>query len=136
MDSTWLFQPVPNTLLLVGSLITGPDEPEAGFTEWSSQPAAPAKLSDQLRPAILSVVLLALLAGGAFPLLLFAIACPLFPHQANGSLVTRGGAVVGSKLLGQEFTRPEFLIRGLRRQAAAMMECRLVVPTSAQIIPG
>lgn len=58
----------------------------------------------QLRPAILSVLLLTLLTGCVFPLLLFAIGAPLFPAQAHGSLVTRGGIVVGSKLIGQEFT--------------------------------
>jgi K+-transporting ATPase ATPase C chain len=73
-----------------------------------SPPASCAKLSEQLRPAILSVLVLTLLTGGAFPLLLFAIVRPLFPHQAGGTLVTRGGAVVGSELIGQEFTRPEY----------------------------
>jgi K+-transporting ATPase, c chain len=72
-------------------------------------PAAyPAKLSDQLQPAILSVVVLTLLTGCAFPLLLFAIARPLFPHQTGGSLVTRDGGVIGSELIGQEFTGPEY----------------------------
>jgi len=72
-------------------------------------PQAPrAPLSSQFRTAILSVVVLTLLAGGVFPLLVFAIARPLFPRQANGSLVTRTGAVVGSVLIGQQFTRPEY----------------------------
>ncbi len=72
-------------------------------------PEAPrARLNAQFRPAILSVIVLTLLAGGAFPLLLFAIARPLFPRQADGSLVIRNGAVVGSALIGQPFTRPEY----------------------------
>jgi K+-transporting ATPase ATPase C chain len=33
----------------------------------------------------------------------------LFPHQANGSLVTSGGKAIGSQLIGQNFTRPEYL---------------------------
>jgi potassium-transporting ATPase KdpC subunit len=70
--------------------------------------ASPAKLRDQIRPAILSVLVLTLLTGCVFPLLLAAIARPMFPHQANGSLVTRGGVVVGSELIGQEFSRPEY----------------------------
>jgi K+-transporting ATPase ATPase C chain len=41
-------------------------------------------------------------------LLLAAIGRTMFPHQANGSLVTRGGSVIGSELIGQEFSRPEY----------------------------
>jgi K+-transporting ATPase ATPase C chain len=67
-----------------------------------------AKFQDQIRPAITGVVVLTLLTGCLFPLVLFAIGRPLFPHQSNGSLVRTGGAVVGSELIGQEFTRPEY----------------------------
>jgi potassium-transporting ATPase KdpC subunit len=62
----------------------------------------------QLRPAILSILLLTVITGCAFPLLLFVIAAPLFPHQAGGSLIHRRGTVIGSELIGQEFTRPEY----------------------------
>jgi K+-transporting ATPase ATPase C chain len=54
------------------------------------------------------VLVLTLLTGSAFPLLLAAIGWPLFPRQASGSLVTRGGVVIGSELIGQEFSRPEY----------------------------
>jgi len=67
-----------------------------------------ARLGEQLRPAILGVVVLTLLTGCGFPLLLFAIGPSLFPHQASGSLLRRGGLVIGSKLISQEFTRPEY----------------------------
>jgi potassium-transporting ATPase KdpC subunit len=67
-----------------------------------------AKLVDQLRPAILSVLALTLLTGVVFPLVLFAIGRPFFPRQASGSLVRRGGAIIGSALIGQAFTRPEY----------------------------
>jgi len=77
------------------------DEPAFRAAPW-------AKLSEQVRPAILSVLVLTLLTGCAFPLLLFAIARPLFPRQAGGSLIVRGGAVAGSALIGQEFTRSEY----------------------------
>ena len=75
---------------------------------WASPPASGAKLGEQLRPAILSVLVLTVLTGCVFPLLLVAIAWPLFPRQAGGSLVRRRGAVIGSELIGQEFTRPEY----------------------------
>ncbi len=75
----------------------------------SREPASSgAKLREQLRPAVLCVLVLTLLTGCVFPLLLFAIGRPLFPNQARGSLVTRSGAVIGSELIGQEFNRPEY----------------------------
>jgi len=61
-------------------------------------------LCEQLRPAILSVLLLTLLTGALFPLMLFVLVRPMFPTQAKGSLVTRDGVIVGSDLIGQNFT--------------------------------
>jgi K+-transporting ATPase ATPase C chain len=61
----------------------------------------------QLRPALLSVILLTLLTGVIFPLALAALAWPLFPRQAGGSLLVRDG-VVGSELIGQDFTGPGY----------------------------
>jgi K+-transporting ATPase ATPase C chain len=84
------------------------DEPPEGTVQYAFLPASPAKLGDQIRPAILSVLVLTLLTGVAFPLLLAAIGRPLFPRQADGSLLTRGGLVIGSELIGQEFSRPEY----------------------------
>jgi len=78
------------------------------MAQWASPPAPPAKLGKQIRPAILSVLVLTLLTGVLFPLLLAVIGRPLFPRQAGGSLVTRGGVVIGSELIGQEFSRPEY----------------------------
>ena len=75
---------------------------------WAAPPPSQAQLREQIRPAILSVLVLTVLTGCVFPLLLLAIAWPLFPRQAGGSLVRRGGAVIGSELIGQEFTRPEY----------------------------
>jgi K+-transporting ATPase ATPase C chain len=71
-------------------------------------PPVQARLGAQFRPAVLSVLVLTLLTGCVFPLLLFAIGRPLFPRQAGGTLIERGGAVVGSALIGQQFTRPEY----------------------------
>lgn len=61
-----------------------------------------------MRPAILSVLVLSLVTGGLFPLVLFAIGVILFPYQAGGSLTLLGGAVVGSELIGQDFTSPQW----------------------------
>jgi K+-transporting ATPase ATPase C chain len=76
--------------------------------EDSTPPDSPAKPGAQLRPALVSMLALTLLTGCVFPLLLYAIGHPLFPHQAGGSLVTRGATVIGSALIGQDFTRPEY----------------------------
>src|SRR5580765_1884202 len=57
----------------------------------------------EIRPAILVLVLLALITGLAYPLAMTAIAGVIFPKQAQGSLVDKDGKVVGSARIGQEF---------------------------------
>jgi potassium-transporting ATPase KdpC subunit len=84
------------------------EEPAESEAQRVFPPASQTNLRNQLRPALLSVLVLTLLSGVIFPILLFAIGKPLFPHQASGSLVTRGGVVIGSAIIGQAFTRPEY----------------------------
>lgn len=84
------------------------DEFEERASSLPSPTPFQATLKEQFRPAIASVLVLTVLTGCAFPLLLFLIARPLFPRQAGGSFVKHGGAVIGSELIGQEFTRPEY----------------------------
>jgi K+-transporting ATPase ATPase C chain len=67
-----------------------------------------ATLREQLQPALLSVLFLTFLTGTLFPLMLFVLARPMFPTQANGSLVTRDGVIIGSDLIGQNFTSPAY----------------------------
>ena len=62
----------------------------------------------QLRPAVAILALLTLITGFAYPAVVTGIAQVAFPSQANGSLVTKNGQVVGSKLIGQQFTKPEY----------------------------
>lgn len=57
----------------------------------------------EIRPAIVFVIALTLITGLAYPLAMTGIAKFAFPERAQGSLVTRNGAVVGSALIGQEF---------------------------------
>jgi K+-transporting ATPase ATPase C chain len=61
-----------------------------------------------LRTAILGVILLTVLTGCVFPLVLFAIGHLLFRDAADGSLLIRNGVVIGSRLIGQDFSRPEY----------------------------
>lgn len=71
-------------------------------------PLEPVKLREHLRPAVAGIIPLTLLTGCVFPLVLFALGRVLTPVQAAGSLVTRNGIVAGSRLIGQDFTRPEY----------------------------
>ena len=57
-----------------------------------------------LRPALVLFAALSLLTGLAYPLLTTALAQALFPHQANGSLIEKNGQIIGSHLIGQNFS--------------------------------
>jgi potassium-transporting ATPase KdpC subunit len=61
-----------------------------------------------LRPALVLLILLTLITGIAYPLLTTGLAKLLFAPQANGSLVMLGDKVVGTSLLGQNFTQPGY----------------------------
>jgi K+-transporting ATPase ATPase C chain len=53
--------------------------------------------------SLIAIVVLTLILGLAYPLLMTGIGQVAFNHEANGSLVKRGGTVVGSTLIGQDF---------------------------------
>jgi K+-transporting ATPase ATPase C chain len=65
-------------------------------------------LKNQLRPAIVLTIVIMVITGLVYPGLVTVVAQVLFPRQANGSLVTVNGHVVGSELIGQSFTKAEY----------------------------
>ena len=61
-----------------------------------------------LLPALRIMIVMTALTGLIYLAVVTGVAQVLFPSQANGSLVTVDGKVVGSALIGQNFTRPEY----------------------------
>ncbi|MCY2952701.1 MAG: potassium-transporting ATPase subunit KdpC [Planctomycetota bacterium] len=61
-----------------------------------------------IRPAVVSLVLLTLITGVAYPLVVTALAQVVYDGQANGSLLIANGKAVGSELIGQPFTDPRY----------------------------
>ncbi len=62
----------------------------------------------QMLPALRMTLLLTVLTGLVYPGVVTGLCQVLFPGQANGSLITREGQIVGSALIGQNFSKPEY----------------------------
>lgn len=61
-----------------------------------------------LRPALVLFVILSAITGLAYPLLTTGLAQLLFPYQANGSLIEQNGQIIGSQLIGQNFSGKQY----------------------------
>lgn len=63
---------------------------------------------NQLRTSLLMLLTLTVLTGVIYPLAVNGVAQGVFPHQANGSLIRDGERAVGSELIGQSFSGPQY----------------------------
>jgi K+-transporting ATPase ATPase C chain len=66
------------------------------------------KITDDLKTAMLLFIAFSLLTGLIYPLLMTGIIQIAMPEQASGSLIVMNGKVVGSELIGQNFTSPGY----------------------------
>lgn len=95
---------------------------------------------EQLLPGLRIKLFLTVLLGVVYPLTITGISQVVFPHQANGSLVTSGGKLIGSELIGQSFTKPEYFqprpsAAGKGYDASASSGSNLG-PTSSKLLRG
>ena len=61
-----------------------------------------------LRPALCALAIFTLICGFIYPLLVYLIGKSFFPYQANGSLIQRNGQLLGSELIGQQFSQNKY----------------------------
>lgn len=95
-------------------------------------------MRSELVVAVRMVVVTLVLTGVIYPFAVYAFAQLLFPRQANGSMVTAGGRIVGSGLIGQEFTSPGYFhgrpsAAGPRGYDASASGGSNLGPTSAEL---
>lgn len=96
-------------------------------------------MSTHLLPAFRLTLVLTVLTGVIYPAVVTGIAQVVFPAQANGSLETVGGRVVGSRLIGQNFSKPEYFhprpsAAGANGYDAAASSGSNLGPTSQKLI--
>ena len=81
---------------------TPPEEPT------DRQAATSTSIGQMVRTGVLMTVVLTILVGVIYPFVMTGLAQALFHDQANGSLIKVNGQVVGSSLIGQGFSKPQY----------------------------
>ena len=94
----------------------------------------------QILPGLRIKIFMTVVLGVVYPLAMTGISQLIFPKQANGSLITAGGKVIGSEIIGQNFSKPEYFhprpsAAGSGYDATASGGSNLG-PTSAKLIHG
>jgi potassium-transporting ATPase KdpC subunit len=94
----------------------------------------------QILPGLRINIFATILFGVVYPLAITGVCQMLFPRQANGSLLTAGNKVIGSEIIGQNFTKPEYFqprpsAAGSGYDATASSGSNLG-PTSAKLVHG
>src|ERR1019366_3884004 len=95
---------------------------------------------EQILPGLRIKIFMTLVLGVVYPLAMTGISQVIFPKQANGSLITVGNKVIGSEIIGQNFSKPEHFhprpsAAGSGYDATASGGSSLG-PTSAKLIRG
>ena len=95
---------------------------------------------EQILPGLRINLFATVLFGVVYPLAITGVCQVLFPHQANGSLITAGDKVIGSEIIGQSFSKPEYFhprpsSAGRGYDATASGGSNLG-PTSAKLVRG
>jgi potassium-transporting ATPase KdpC subunit len=95
---------------------------------------------NELKSAFLMMVAMTVMTGLAYPAILTGLAQAAFPREANGSLIVARGRVIGSRLIGQSFAKPEYFhprpsAAGNGYDAMASGGTNLG-PTSAKLVNG
>src|SRR5271169_1027565 len=95
---------------------------------------------EQILPGLRINIFATILFGVVYPLAITGVCQVLFPHQANGSLITAGDKVIGSEIIGQNFSKPEYFhprpsSAGNGYDATASSGSNLG-PTSAKLVRG
>jgi K+-transporting ATPase ATPase C chain len=63
---------------------------------------------EQILPGLRIKIFFTIVLGIAYPLVMTGISQAIFPKQANGSLIRAGNKIIGSEIIGQNFTKPEY----------------------------
>jgi K+-transporting ATPase ATPase C chain len=95
---------------------------------------------EQILPGLRIKIFMTIVLGVGYPLAMTGISQVIFPKQSNGSLITAGDKVIGSELIGQSFSKPEYFhprpsSAGGGYDAGASSGSNLG-PTSAKLVHG